>query len=148
MNLLAVFCILVTCCTGSLAVDKQDQQLIIDIEVKFDADLKYYQNRPVKAKKRFSSLLSYLSSPRAIKRARYVKARKNKSMDKARDVIARKMINIMKSSGSHSIPDNDLQKRANSIMIKVSTSFNIALVPYGCTGESSSARKAQSHVAR
>jgi hypothetical protein len=124
MKLNIILCILAVSCTGSSFANKQDEELIVDIEAKFDADLKYYQNRPVKAKKRFSSLLSYLSSPRAIKRVRFSKARKNKAMDKARDVIARKMIKITKKSGSHPIPDVELQERVNTTLIKVLRSSN------------------------
>jgi hypothetical protein len=113
-------CILAAACYGSNVINQHDREQIIDIEAKFEADLKYYQNHPVKAKKRFSSLLTELADPKTLKRVRYAKARKNKSMDKARDAIARKMIKIMKKSGSRPFPDNDLQKRINSTMTKVS----------------------------
>jgi hypothetical protein len=112
-------CIVAVACSGSSVTNKQDREQIVDIEAKFDADLKYYKNHPAKAKKRFSSLLTKLADPKTLKRVRYAKARKNKSMDKAREVIARKMIKIVKRSRSHSFPDSDLQKRMNSTVFKV-----------------------------
>jgi hypothetical protein len=141
-------CILAVARSGSSVINKQDRKQMINIEAKFDADLEFYKNHPVKAKKRFSSLLTKLESPKTLNRVRYAKARKNKSMDKARDAIARKMINIMKTSVSRSFPDNDLQKRVNSTMTKVLFLLLTFLVPYGGLGEPSSTRKAQSSDAR
>jgi hypothetical protein len=113
-------CILAVACSGSSVTNPQDHKQIFDIEAKFDADLNHYQNHPVKAKKRFSSLLTKFADPKTLKRVSYAKARKNKSMDKARDAIARKMIKIMKKSVPNSFPDSDLQDRINSTMTKVS----------------------------
>jgi hypothetical protein len=141
-------CILAVACSGSSLNNKHDREQIIDIEAMFDADLEYYQNHPVKAKKRFSSLLTKLESPKTLKRVRYAKARKNKSMDKARDAIARKMIKIMKKSRPHSFPDNDLQNRMNSTMTKVLFLLLTFIVPYGGLGESNISENAQSSDAR
>jgi hypothetical protein len=141
-------CILAVACSGYSVTNPQDLEQIIDIEARFEADLKYYQNHPVKAKKRFSSLLTELADPKTLKRVRYAKARKNKSMDKAREVIARKMIKIMKKSGSHSFPKVELPVRVNTTMTKVSFLSLTFTVPYGCPAEPSNTRKAQSSDAR
>jgi hypothetical protein len=81
-------------------VDSNDQELNVDLEAEFDADLKFYQDHPVKAKKRLSSRLAQLSSPKTLERVRHGRARKSKAMDKKNDAIARKMIRLMEKKGS------------------------------------------------
>jgi hypothetical protein len=140
MKIFAILCNIVLPFACSSAILKDDQEWNIDFEAKFDAELKYYQAHPVKAKKRFSSMLTRLSSPETLNRVRYAKARKSKSMDKKSDAIARKMIRLMKKRGSRasSTPyDPVLQERANSSMTKVSIHNLTILVPYGGLGESS-----------
>jgi hypothetical protein len=103
---------------------------------RFDADLKYYQAHPAKAKKRFSSLLSKISSPKTLNRVRIAKARKSsKSMDKRSDAIARKMMRLMEKRGSRSfssISDKRLQDRFNDTMTKVSYHYLAVLVSHSC----------------
>jgi len=82
--------------SASVVSDYQDQLLLNDVNVKINKEIHYYKTNPIKAKKRFSAVLSILGSRKSLENVREASAKQINSKSKVKDAIARRFIKMVK----------------------------------------------------
>ena len=117
--------LIVAFCSSSEVLRRQDQFLLKDVDAKINEEIHYYKANPIKAKKRFSAVLSRLGSRRSLNRVRKATWKQINSKSKVKDAIARRFIKMFKKrQTTQGLPfESDLFSRLNSTMIKVCPSL-------------------------